>query len=106
MVKRFEIYLYNLDPVPAEQAKNTRPCVVVSPDEMNRNLGSAIIAPIAGNGVNCPTRIPFAFLGENRVVVTDQIRTVEQERLIKKIGSLKGKTKLRVLRIIREMFSE
>ena len=106
MVKRFEIYLFNLEDVPPEKAKNTRPCVVVSPDEMNSNLSSAVIAPIAAAGTPCPTRIPFAFLGENRVVVVDQIRTVDKERLVKKIGTLKGRTKNRVLRILREMFSE
>ena len=106
MVKRFEIYLFNLDDVPSDEAKNTRPCVVVSPDEMNNNLSSVVVAPIAAAGNPCPTRIPFAFLGENRVVVTDQIRTVDKERLVKKIGKLKGRAKNRVLRILREMFSD
>lgn len=106
MVKRFDIYLFNLDDVPPHEAKNTRPCVVVSPDEMNDNLESVIIAPLAGIGPTCPTRIPFAFLGENRTVVIDQIRTVDQERLVKRIGKLKGRAKSRVLRILREMFSD
>jgi mRNA interferase MazF len=106
MVKRFEIFLFNLDDVPPEQAKNTRPCVIVSPNEINDNLSSVIIAPIAGIGVSCPTRIPFAFLGENRTVVLDQIRTVDKARLVKKIGTIKGNTKARVLRILTEMFAE
>ena len=106
MVKRFEIYLYNLDDVPADEAKNTRPCVVVSPDEMNKSLSSVIVAPISAAGGSFPTRIPFAFLGENRVVVVDQVRTVDKERLVKKIGTVKGNTKSRVLRILREMFEE
>lgn len=106
MVKRFDIYLFNLDDVPAGEAKHTRPCVVVSPDEMNDNLASAIIVPVAGVGPTCPTRIPFTFLGENRSVVVDQIRTVDQLRLVKKIGTLKGRAKSRVLRILREMFSD
>ena len=106
MVKRFEIYLFNMDDVPSKDAKNTRPCVVVSPDELNENLSSVIIAPIAAVGISCPTRIPFAFLGEDRVVVVDQIRTVDSDRLVKKIGALKGKTKSRVLRILREMFAD
>ena len=106
MVKRFEIYLYNLDDVPSAEAKNTRPCVVVSPNEMNSNLSAVVVAPIAASGPPCPTRIPFAFLGENRTVVVDQIRTVDKERLVKKIGMLKGRTKNRVLRILREMFAD
>jgi mRNA interferase MazF len=106
MVKRFEIYLFNLDDVPSGQAKNTRPCVVVSPDEINGSLSAVIIAPIAGVGISCPTRIPFAFLGENRTVVLDQIRTVDKDRLVKRIGTIKGNTKTRVLRILSEMFSE
>ncbi|NNE67794.1 MAG: type II toxin-antitoxin system PemK/MazF family toxin [Pyrinomonadaceae bacterium] len=105
-MKRFEIYLYNLDNVPASEAKNTRPCVVVSPDEINGNLASVIVAPIASAGPSCPTRIPFAFLGENRAVVVDQVRTVDKDRLVKKIGVLKGRTKNRVLRILREMFAD
>ena len=106
MVKRFDIYLYNLDDVPSEEAKNTRPCVVVSPDEINSALESVIVAPLSSPGTPCPTRIPFVFLGEQRVVVADQIRTVDRSRLVKKIGSLSGKSKDRVLRIIREMFAD
>ena len=106
MVKRFEIYLFSLDDVPSDEAKNTRPCVVVSPDEMNNALESVIVAPLSSPGTSCPTRIPFVFLGEQRVVVADQIRTVDQERLVKKIGSLSGKSKDRVLRILREMFAD
>lgn len=106
MVKRFDIFLFSLEDVPADEAKNSRPCVVVSPDEMNDNLGTVIVAPISGVGASCPTRIPFAFLGENRTVVADQVRTVDKDRLVKKIGVLKGSTKPRVLRILREMFSD
>ncbi|MDH3530509.1 MAG: type II toxin-antitoxin system PemK/MazF family toxin [Acidobacteriota bacterium] len=106
MVKRFEIYLYNLDDVPVAEAKNTRPCVVVSPDEMNSNLSTVVVAPIAAAGAPCPTRIPFKFLGEDRVVVADQVRTVDKERLVKKIGKLKGRSKNRILRILREMFAD
>ncbi|MEZ5306179.1 MAG: type II toxin-antitoxin system PemK/MazF family toxin [Pyrinomonadaceae bacterium] len=106
MVKRFDIYLYNLDDVPAEEAKNTRPSVVVSPNEINENLATVIVAPISGGGISCPTRIPFDFLGENRFVIVDQLRTVDKSRLVKKIGSLNGPTRERVLRILSELFAE
>lgn len=105
MVKRFEIYLFNLDKTLADNAKNTRPCVVISPNEMNKHIESVIIAPISTANNKYPTRIHFEFLNEKRAIVLDQIRTVEKERLVKKIGEVKGKTKGRVLGVLQEMFA-
>ena len=106
MVKRFEVYMLNLDKTPAEEAKNTRPCIVISPNEMNKHIESVIIAPVSSGNQNYPTRVPFKFLDKKRLVVLDQIRTVEKDRLVKKIGEVKGKTKGKVLSVLLEMFEE
>ena len=105
MVKRFEIYLFNLEENTFGDAKNTRPCVIVSPDEMNEHIESVIIAPISSVRKQYPTRISFDFLDKKRAVVLDQIRTVEKQRLAKKIGEIKGKTRKEILGVLREMFA-
>lgn len=106
MVKRFEVYLVNLDDVPSKDPKNTRPAVVVSPDEMNKHIGHVIIAPISSPSGKYPTRIAVELLNNERSIVLDQLRTVDKERLVKKIGDIgkaaRGKTLDRLL----EMFAE
>ncbi len=87
MVKRFDIYLVNLDAEITKDAKNTRPCVVVSPDEMNGNVGHVLIAPVSSASGLYPTRIPVELLNSKRYIVLDQIRTVDVERLVKKIAN-------------------
>lgn len=104
MVKRFEIFLFNLDENSFGDAKNTRPCVIVSPNEMNKFIGSVIIAPISSAGKNYPTRVHFDFLDKQRAVVLDQIRTVDKERLVQKIGEIKGNTRRKILDVLQEMF--
>lgn len=84
MVKRFEVYLVNLDPQPSKDAKNTRPAVVISPDEMNANLENVIIAPLSSTNLKYPTRVSTQFLNSERSVVLDQIRSVDSIRLVKK----------------------
>ncbi len=105
MVKRFEIYLFNLDTNSPDDAKNTRPCVVISPDEMNKHIESVIIAPISSADKNYPTRINFEFLHKKRAVVLDQIHTVDKDRLVKKIGEIKGSAKRKISDVLQEMFS-
>ena len=106
MVKRFEIYLFNLEENTFGDAKNTRPCVIVSPDEMNEHIESIIIAPISTVSKDYPTRVSLDFLDKKRAVVLDQIRTVEKQRLAKKIGEVKGKkTRKEILGVLREMFA-
>ncbi len=105
MVKRFEIYLFNLDESSSpDEAKNTRPCVVISPNEMNKYLESAIIAPLSSTGKHYPTRVHFEFLNKKREIVLDQIRTVDKNRLVQKIGDIKGNTKRKILDVLQEMF--
>jgi mRNA interferase MazF len=105
MVKRFEIYLFNMDPDSADKTKNTRPCVIISPNEMNEHLESVIIAPLSNANRPYPTRINFEFLNKKRAIIADQIRTVDKERLVKKIGEVKGNTKRKILDILQEMFT-
>ena len=106
MVNRFEIYMINLDPTPSDDAKNTRPCVVISPDELNHTLRTVIIAPLSSTGMRYPTRIPVNFLNGQRSIVLDQIRTVDKERLIKKIGEIDRSEKQETLARLAELFAE
>ena len=106
MVERFDIYLLNLDAVIGKDAKNTRPCVVVSPDEMNRNLSSVIVAPISSSSIEYPTRLPISILNSPRLMVLDQLRTVDKQRLVKKIGNVEKPAQKDILDRLQEMFAE
>lgn len=106
VVKRFEIYLVNLDEPPGKAAKNTRPAVVISPNEMNRNLSYVIVAPISARTVDSPTRVTISLLNSDRSIVLDQIRTVDKERLVKVIGQADKNTCKRLLERLQEMFAE
>jgi mRNA interferase MazF len=105
MVERFDVFLVNLDSTPSSDAKNTRPCVVISPDEINRNVGHVIIAPLSSPKAKYPTRIPVNFLNGQRSVVLDQIRTVDKSRLVKKIGSIEKDQQSSILDCLIEMFT-
>lgn len=106
MVSRFEVYLVNLDAEASKDAKNTRPCVVISPDEMNANVGYVVIAPISASQSNYPTRIPVDLLNNKRSVVLDQLRTVDKDRLVKKIGEIDRSAQKQTLDCLQEMFAE
>lgn len=104
MVRRFEVYLLNVDET--SDARDTRPCVVVSPDEMNKHLDSVIIAPVSTVTREYPTRVPFEFLGGRRAVVLDQLQTVEKSRLTKRIGDLDSSERAVIVDILQEMFAQ
>ena len=106
MVKRFEVYLVNLDEEITKDAKNTRPSVIVSPDEMNRHLRSVIIAPISASEGKYPTRIPVKLLKNDRVIVLDQLQTVDKERLVKKIGDIDSGASRKTIDRLQELFAE
>lgn len=106
MVKRFEVYLVNLDADPTRDAKNTRPAVILSPDELNRNLESVIIAPLSSTRTKYPTRVPVEFLNNVRHVVLDQIRTVDKVRLAKRIGEIEPGARKAIIERITELFAE
>ncbi len=106
MVERFDVFLVNLDPNPAGDAKNTRPCVVISPNEINRNIDNVIIAPLSSHRTKYPTRVPVNFLNSERSIVLDQIRTIDRVRLVKKIGRIDPDPGKEMLARLREMFAE
>lgn len=106
MVNRFDVYLVSLDAQTAKNAKNTRPCVVISPDEMNHNIGSVLVAPLTGAGPSYPTRIQTDFLNAPRSIVLDQIMSVDTDRLVKQIGTIDAETRRVTLERLQEMFAE
>ncbi len=106
VVKRFEIYLINLDRLVGREIKKTRPCLIVSPDEMNRHIATIIIAPMTTKGRDYPTRVSCQFQGKNGQVVLDQLRTVDKKRLVKKLGRIDKRTQQAVLSALAEMFAE
>ena len=106
MVSRFEIYYVNLDPTVGSEIKKTRPCVIISPDEMNRNIRTVIIAPLTKVLHNYPTRVPCKVEGKQGQIVLDQIRTIDKSRLTKKIDTLTKSTQKKVLKVLQEMFAE
>lgn len=105
-VNRFEVFLVALDPTIGHEIKKTRPCTVISPDEMNHNIGTVIIAPMTTKGRDYPTRVDCTFQGVDGQVVLDQIRTVDKTRLVKKLGQLSPTAADRVLNILVEMFQK
>lgn len=105
MVSRFEVYLVNLDLEPSKDAKNTRPCVVISPDEMNRNVSNVIVAPLSTVSNPYPTRIAVNFLNNERMIVLDQMRSVDKVRLVKKIGQIEREVQTDVVGILQEFFA-
>ncbi len=105
VVKRFDVFLVNLDPTIGSEIKKTRPCAVISPDEMNRYINTVIIAPMTTQGKAYPTRVACKFQGKQGMVVLDQIRTVDKTRLVNKLGRIDTKTQSEVLKILEEMFA-
>lgn len=105
MISRFEVYFVNLDPTIGSEIKKTRPCVIISPNEMNRNISTIIIAPLTSKLRNYPTRVPCKVEGKQGQIVLDQIRTIDKSRLIKKIDTLNKNTQKKVLNVLAEIFS-
>lgn len=105
VVRRFEVHLVALDPTQGHEIRKTRPCVIVSPDEMNRHIGTVIVAPMTTHGRIYPTRVPLTFLRKRGQVVLDQVRTVDKTRLVKRLGRIDQGTADRVLAILQEMFA-
>jgi len=103
-VKRFEVWLVNLDPTIGSEIKKTRPAVIVSPDELNAHLRTVIVVPLT-TGRSYPFRIATRVQGKPGVAAIDQIRTVDKRRLIKPLGALRGKTAKNVLDALTEMFA-
>jgi len=106
VAKRFDVYLVNLDPTIGHEIRKARPCLVISPDEMNRYIATVIVAPMTTKGREYPTRVPCSFQGKEGQVVLDQIRTVDKTRLVQKLGKVGKNTQEEVLSILAEMFAK
>jgi len=106
VVKRFDVYLVNLDPTVGSEIRRTRPCLVISPDEMNRWIRTVVVAPMTTKGQPYPTRIACKFQGKEGQVVLGQIRTVDKSRLVQKLGQINKSTQRDVLVTLAEMFAE
>ena len=105
VVKRFDVYLINLDPTVGSEIQKTRPCLVISPDEMNRFIRTVIVAPMTSKGAAYPTRVSCKFQGKRGQVVLDQIRTVDRSRLVTRLGKIDKQTRTEVLSVLGEMFA-
>ena len=105
VVKRFDVYLVALDPVVGRELQKTRPCVVISPDDMNRFIGTVIVAPMTTKGRPYPTRVALKFKGKRGHIVLDQIRTVDKIRLVKRLGRVDSQAQNQTLSLLNEMFS-
>lgn len=105
-VSRFDVCLVNLDPTEGSEIKKTRPCLIISPNEMNRHISTVIIAPMTTKGRNYPSRINCKFQEKEGQVVLDQIRTVDKSRLVSLLGQIDRITQRKVLLVLREMFSQ
>jgi len=106
VVKRFDVCLVNLDPTVGSEIQKTRPCLVVSPDEMNQNLATVLVAPMTTQGQPYPTRVPCRFQDKDGYVVLDQLRTVDKTRLVRRLGRLGAATQKAVLALLADMFAE
>ncbi len=102
--RRGDVHLVGLDPTRGREIKKTRPCVVVSPDELNAHLQTVLVAPLTSAGGPYPFRISCRFQGKSGFIVLDQIRTVDRERLARRLGSLSEREFNGVLGVLREMF--
>ncbi|GAB6060843.1 type II toxin-antitoxin system PemK/MazF family toxin [Desulfonatronum parangueonense] len=105
VVNRFDVYLVNLDPTVGSEIRKTRPCLIISPDEMNRHIRTVIIAPMTSTSKDYPTRVPCSFKKKHGHVVLDQIRTIDKERLVKKLGMIDEKVQLEISSVLQRMFA-
>lgn len=104
VVKRFDVYLINLDPTVGSDQK-TRPCLIISPDEMNRYINTVIVAPMTTKGRDYPTRVICQFEGKEGQIVLDQIRTIDKLRLVKRLGRVDSQIQMEVLSLLGDMFA-
>jgi mRNA interferase MazF len=105
MVKRGEIWLVNLDPTVGSEIQKTRPCVVISPPELNDHLRTVIVAPMTSQGFAAPFRIPLTHGGTKGLILLDQLRTVDKTRLAKRLGAVSAKTLAATLATLQDLFA-
>jgi mRNA interferase MazF len=104
-VSRFEVYQVNLDPTIGSEIRKSRPCVIVSPDEMNHHIRTVIVAPMTTKGQPYPSRVAVRFKGKQAQIVLDQLRTVDIARLARKLGTIDESTASKILAVLAEMFA-
>lgn len=104
-MKRGEIWLINLDPTVGSEIRKSRPCVIVSPPELNRYLRTVIVAPMTSKGFAAPFRVPLTHAGTKGLIVLDQLRAVDKMRLAKRLGTVSGRTLGTVVTKLQEVFA-
>jgi mRNA interferase MazF len=105
VAKRFDVYLTNLDPTIGSEVQKTRPCLVISPNEMNTHIRTVIVAPMTTAGKDYPTRVSCTFKKKKGQIVLDQIRTIDKIRLVKKLGTIDPDTQLKVITTLQRLFA-
>ena len=103
-LEQYSIVLVNLDPTIGSEIKKTRPCVIISPNEMNKYLNTIIIAPMTTNKKEYPTRVPVKSDGKDGMIAIDQIRTIDRQRIIKVLGALSSAENKKLKAVIKETF--
>lgn len=104
-VQRFDVWLVGLEPTQGSEIRKTRPCVIVSPDEMNRYLRTVIIAPMTSTQKPYPSRVNLTFQRKKGQVVLDQVRTIDRDRLLRRLGRISPARASELLSTLKEMFS-
>jgi mRNA interferase MazF len=105
VILQFDVYLVNLDPTMGSEIQKTRPCLVISPDEMNRHIKTVIVAPMTTRGRVYPTRVACKFQRKQGEIALDQIRTVDKVRLVKRLGRIDAQTQSDVLSVLGRLFA-
>ncbi len=105
VAKRFDVFLVSLDPTVGSEIQKTRPCMVVSPDEMNQHIRTVIIAPMTSTSKDYPTRASCTFTKKQGHIVLDQLQTIDKTRLIKKLGTIDPKTQADIISVLQRMFA-
>ena len=106
MVKRFDVYLVNLGPTVGHEIKKSRPCLIISPDELNRNISTVIVAPMTTKGRNYPTRVSCTFNDKKGQILLEQMRAVDKTRLVKRLGKVGSFVQAQVFSVLLDLFSE
>ena len=103
VVDQYDVYLINLDPTVGNEIKKTRPCVVISPNEMNHAISTVIVAPMTSKSRDYPTRVPISFQRKPGWIVLDQLRTIDKRRIVSRLGSIGREAVTEVKRLLAEM---
>jgi len=103
VINQYDVFLVDLDPTRGHEIQKTRPCIVISPNEMNANIGTVIIAPMTTKSKSYPSRIVLNFDKKQGWVVLDQIRTIDKSRLVKKLGTIQKEEILQIKNVLQEM---